>query len=230
MSFAEFWTFRLSVRIPAVSSTNYRASYRHNVIKTDSSDTSASSSSSSSSSSTSRFNPYRFTSSTGDRQILPFYHPIKAPVPPETEIPVIPSLMAEACGSKIITGGVMGAVIGVGMGIFMGAMGDVSPIQIINGREVPQAPLREQMRAALKSTAGKAGGWARSFGILTALFGGVECVIEKYRAKHDVWNPALSGCIVGATLAAKGGPGPACFGCVGFGGFSLVVDKILGPH
>lgn len=27
----------------------------------------------------------------------------------------------------------MGAVMGVGMGLFMGAMGDVSPIQIIQG-------------------------------------------------------------------------------------------------
>ena len=116
-------------------------------------------------------------------------------------------MLPEACGSKIIAGGVMGAIIGVAMGVFMGAMGDVSPIQIVNGREVPQAPLREQMRAALKATASKAGGWARNFGVLTALFGGVECVIEKYRAKHDVWNPAVSGCIVGATLAAKGGPG-----------------------
>ena len=202
----------------------------NSVIKMDTPDASTSSSSSSSPSSSSRFSPYRSNTSTGDRQILPFYSPIRAPIPPETEVPVIPSLMAEACGSKIITGGVMGSVIGVAMGIFMGAMGDVSPIQIINGREVPQAPLREQMRAAFKATAGKAGGWARSFGILTALFGGVECVIEKYRAKHDVWNPAISGCIVGATLAAKGGPAPACFGCVGFGGFSLVVDKILGPH
>jgi len=28
----------------------------------------------------------------------------------------------------------MGAVMGVGMGLFMGAMGDVSPIQIIQGQ------------------------------------------------------------------------------------------------
>ena len=27
-----------------------------------------------------------------------------------------------------------------------------------------------------------------------------------------------------------GGPTAACFGCVGFAGFSLVVDKIMGPH
>ena len=185
--------------------------------------------SSSSSKSTFSYNPYRHTAN-GDRLVLPFYKPLNIPPSKETEIQVIPSLMTEACGTKIITGGAMGAVIGVAMGIFMGAMGDVSPIQIVNGREVPQAPLREQMRAAFKSTAGKACGWAKSFGILTALFGGVECVVEKYRAKHDVWNPAISGCIVGATLAAQGGPAAACFGCAGFGGFSLVVDKIMGPH
>lgn len=112
----------------------------------------------------------------------------------------------------------------------MGAMGDVSPIQVISGREVPQAPVREQLRQALKATATKSSGWAKSFGVLTALFGGVDCLIEKYRGKHDIWNPVLSGCAVGATLSAKGGPGAACIGCVGFAGFSFVVDKIMGPH
>ena len=92
------------------------------------------------------------------------------------------------------------------MGIFMGAMSDPSPIEVVNGREVPQKLLREQMRAAYKATGSKSYGWAKSFAILTALFGGVECIIEKYRGKHDVWNPVLSGCAVGATLSAKSGP------------------------
>jgi mitochondrial import inner membrane translocase subunit TIM22 len=132
------------------------------------------------------------------RLILPFYRQVQIPEGKLTEVPVIPSILVETCGSEITSGGLIGAV--------FGAMGDVSPIQTVKGREVPQAPLREQMRAAFKSTGGKVSGWARNFGILTALFGGVECVIEKYRAKHDVWNPVLSGCIVGGTLAAKGGP------------------------
>lgn len=150
-------------------------------------------------------NPYG--TSENSRFMLPFYREIRPPEPKEAiSVPVIPSLLPEACGTKILTGGVMGAVIGIGLGAFMGAMGDVSPIQIIQGREVPAAPLREQMRGAFKSTAAKTGGWAKSFGILTALFGGVECVVEKYRAKHDVWNPVISGCVVGATLSAKGGP------------------------
>jgi hypothetical protein len=84
---------------------------------------------------------------------LPFFCAIRLP-PGPNEIPIIPSLVAEACGMKIITGdesilpetciyhltksnyyegGMMGAVMGVGMGLFMGAMGDVSPIQIIQG-------------------------------------------------------------------------------------------------
>lgn len=160
---------------------------------------------------------------------LPYFQQIRLP-PGPPEVPILPSLVQESCGFKIITGGVMGAVLGVGLGVFMGAMGDVSPIQVLHGKEVPQAPLREQMRSAFKATATKSVGWAKNFGVLTALFGGVDCVIEKYRGKHDVWNPVLSGCVVGATLSANGGPAAACMGCAGFAAFSIVVDKIMGTH
>ena len=95
---------------------------------------------------------------------------------------------------------------GAALGLFFGAMGDNSPIQVIQGREVPQAPIREQIRISYKSTFSRMSGNARTFGVISALFGGVECVIEKYRAKHDVWNPVVSGCIVGATVSASGGP------------------------
>ncbi len=124
----------------------------------------------------------------------------------------------------------MCSIMAIGLGIFMGAMGDVSPIQVLHGKEVPQAPLREQVRAAFKSTVSKSAGWAKTFGVLSALFGGVECLIEKQRAKHDVWNPVISGCVVGATLSAKAGPAAACAGCAGFAGFSFLVDKIMGTH
>ena len=114
---------------------------------------------------------------------LPFFRPIYLPPPPE-EVPILPTLVQESCGFKIVTGAMMGSVLGVGLGLFMGAMGDVSAIQVVSGREVPPAPVREQLRAAFKATAQKAGGWARNFGIITAVFGGVDCVIEKYRGKR----------------------------------------------
>lgn len=161
---------------------------------------------------------------------LPFCKQIRLPKPPE-EMPINQTLLMESCASKIIMGGVMGAVMGVALGTFLGAMGgDVSAIQVVKGREVPQPPVRESIRAGVKSLAAKSSGFARSFGVLTALFGGVECIIEKYRAKHDVWNPVLSGCVVGAALSAKAGPVAACAGCAGFAGFSAIADKIMGPH
>lgn len=36
------------------------------------------------------------------------------------------------------------------------------------------------------------------------LFSGNECVIEKYRAKHDRWNAVLAGCSTGGLMAAPG--------------------------
>jgi mitochondrial import inner membrane translocase subunit TIM22 len=69
-------------------------------------------------------------------------------------------------------------------GMFLGAMGDMQPISMINGREVPQPPLREQARAAYLSTATRSLGLARNFASFSAIFMGSECVIEKMRGKH----------------------------------------------
>jgi hypothetical protein len=40
---------------------------------------------------------------------------------------------------------IAGAGMGFLFGMFLGAMGDMQPISMINGREVPQPPLREQV-------------------------------------------------------------------------------------
>lgn len=44
-----------------------------------------------------------------------------------------------------------GAGMGFFLGLFLGAMGDMQPMRIINGREVPQAPLREQVPTILEA-------------------------------------------------------------------------------
>ncbi len=80
------------------------------------------------------------------------------------EPPVDPGALMNSCASKTIMGAVMGGGMGFMMGIFLGAMSDMSPINVSQGREVPQGPIREQLRQAFKQTGAKSFGWARNFG------------------------------------------------------------------
>lgn len=46
-----------------------------------------------------------------------------------------------------------GGVMGLGMGVFLGAMSDMTPpVTVYKGKEVPQAPIKEQARAVLRQT------------------------------------------------------------------------------
>ena len=66
--------------------------------------------------------------------------------------------------------------------------------------------------------------------MLSGVFSGSECVIEKWRGKHDVMNQVLSGCFAGAAISAKSGPLMMCGGCAGFAAFSVAAEAIMGPH
>ena len=120
---------------------------------------------------------------------------------------------------------------GLLMGVFLGAMSDTTPpVQVIGGKDVPQAPLREQLRVTARATAEKSLYWCRNFAFITGVFGGTDCLVEKYRGKHDVWNSVASGCITGAALQAKQGPQAAALGCGGFAIFSLGIEQIMGHY
>lgn len=69
--------------------------------------------------------------------------------------------------------------------------------------------------------------YAKGFGMMGALFSGSECVIEKFRAKHDMYNSIYAGCSAGAILAHSGGPKAMCIGCASFAAFSAAIDKFL---
>ena len=117
---------------------------------------------------------------------------------------------------------------GLLLGVFLGAMSDMTPpVTIINGKDVPQAPLKEQMATTMRATAEKSLYWCRQFAFITGVFGGSECLVEKFRGKHDVWNEVVSGCVTGAALQAKSGPTAAMMGCGGFAAFSLVLHPLM---
>jgi import inner membrane translocase subunit TIM22 len=99
-----------------------------------------------------------------------------------------------------------------------------------SGKEPPQAPIIDQMRVSYRAVGKRALGMGASFATITCVFTGIECIVEKYRAKHDMLNGAVSGCAAGAAMSAKSGPTAACMGCVGFAAFSVAIEAIMGPH
>ena len=70
--------------------------------------------------------------------------------------------------------------------------------------------------------------YAKGFGAMGALFAGSECVIEKMRARHDMYNSIYAGCTTGALLAHSGGPKAMCIGCASFAAFSALIDRFMG--
>lgn len=163
------------------------------------------------------------------RQALPYFLPWR----PSSggEAPPNFDWVTNSCGGKAAVGTIGGGAMGLLMGVFLGAMSDTAPpVQVIAGREVPQAPMREQLRTTMRATGEKSLYWCRNFAFITGVFGGSECLVEKYRGKHDVWNSVASGCITGAALQAKSGPQAAAVGCGGFAAFSLVIDSFMGHY
>jgi import inner membrane translocase subunit TIM22 len=164
------------------------------------------------------------------RKSLPYFLPWNQTAGP-SELPPDFSWMTNSCGGKAAIGVFGGGVMGLLMGVFLGAMSDATPpVQVIGGKDVPQAPMKEQIRVTFRATAEKSLYWCRNFAFITGVFGGSECLVEKYRGKHDVWNSVASGCITGAALQAKQGPQAAAMGCGGFAAFSLVIDSFMGHY
>ena len=164
------------------------------------------------------------------KYFMPYPLPFRATAGPD-QPPMDYQWLTESCGIKSAIGVVGGGAMGLVMGVFLGAMSDMTPpVTVLNGKEVPQAPLKEQMRTTLRATAEKSLYWSRNFAFITGVFGGSDCLVEKYRGTHDVWNSVLSGCITGAAMQAKQGPQAAAMGCGGFAAFSLVIDKVMGHH
>lgn len=56
----------------------------------------------------------------------------------------------------------------------------------------------------------KSRSYAKGFAGMGFLYSGTECMIERYRAKHDAVNATLAGCATGGLMAAPGRRGCTC--------------------
>lgn len=70
-------------------------------------------------------------------------------------------------------------------------------------------PTRVVLRETWQLMKEKSRSYSKGFAGMGFLYSGTECLIEKYRAKHDKWNTTLAGCATGGLMAAPGAEGGA---------------------
>ncbi|GFR50859.1 hypothetical protein Agub_g13144 [Astrephomene gubernaculifera] len=127
------------------------------------------------------------------------------------------------CLIKSALSGLMGGVAGLAFGLFTSSMEnahggmDTMP-------DVGEKPTRVVLREMFQNMKSKSVSYAKGFAVMGALYSINECVIEKWRGKHDKVNPALAGCATGAMLAHSAGPQAMCFGCASFAAFSTAIE------
>lgn len=131
------------------------------------------------------------------------------------------------CFLRTVMSGVMGGGLGIVFGLFTssleGATGPMTP----DATSVETRKAREVLAEMIRNTRRKSWSYAKAFAAMGALFAGSECVVEKYRAKHDTYNSAYAGCFTGGVLAHNGGPKMMCIGCASFAAFSVVIDRFF---
>ncbi|KAG5652842.1 hypothetical protein H0H81_003404 [Sphagnurus paluster] len=165
---------------------------------------------------------------------VPIYAPGKEPLPPgftEEDRAALQqtkkwegyaAMAMESCAVKTVLAGGAGFGIGAFFSLMSASFAYEDPL------------LRQQTQAGMKTTQ-KArevfkemgrGMWTsgKGFGKVGALFAGIECVIESYRAKNDIWNSVSSGFVAGGVLARNSGPKAAVGGGLAFAAFSAVID------
>ncbi|KAE9046711.1 hypothetical protein PR003_g1612 [Phytophthora rubi] len=136
----------------------------------------------------------------------------------------------ESCWKRSVVACVAGAAMGVGLGTFLGTF------EGAHG-ELVGRNMREQLYNGLSKSI-KAGYvrsiyFSKEFAMVGSIFAGVECVIERERAAHDILNPLLAGGVSGGALGAWAArsSGPKLLvqntvkGAAGFAVMAVVFEK-----
>lgn len=133
----------------------------------------------------------------------------------------------ESCVAKSIMAGGAGFALGGAFGLFMSSMAYDTPLSP-QGQEMSKLPVKEQLRRGLKDMGSRSYSSAKNFMIIGAAYSGTECAVESLRAKNDLTNSVVAGCITGGALAYKAGPQAALLGCGGFAAFSTAIGRSIG--
>ena len=132
----------------------------------------------------------------------------------------------ESCLAKSIMSGGAGFALGGAFGLFMSSMAYDTPLSA-QGQQLTSLPWKQQLRAGLKDMGSRSYSSAKNFAMIGALYSGTECCVEGLRAKNDLTNSAVAGCLTGGALGVRAGPSAAALGCAGFAAFSTAIDAYM---
>nr|GAT57858.1 predicted protein [Mycena chlorophos] len=134
-------------------------------------------------------------------------------------------LMSEAmqysCPAKAVMAGVGGLALGGVFSLMSASMSYEDPMMRANQAAGQRA------RDILRETGKTMWSTGKSFGKVGVVFSSVECVIESYRAKNDLWNSVSGGFVTGGILARNAGPKAAFGGGLAFAAFSTAIDAFM---
>ncbi|KAI0819772.1 mitochondrial import inner membrane translocase subunit TIM22 [Trametes gibbosa] len=127
----------------------------------------------------------------------------------------------ESCVAKTIIAGGGGFAIGAFFSLMSSSFAYEDPLlrQNLSTQQKAREIFKEMGRGMYRS--------GKGFGKVGALFAGIECVIESYRARNDMVNPVAAGFVAGGILARNSGPKAVFGGGLAFAAFSAAIDLFL---
>ncbi|KAK4689721.1 hypothetical protein P7C73_g376, partial [Tremellales sp. Uapishka_1] len=171
--------------------------------------------------------------STTPPLLAPIYLPGQEPFPPGTtpsereefaqmqSYTKMMNLAMESCVFKVVLSG--GA--GFGLGAFFSLMSATFAYEDPLTRASNQVKgTRAQTVFIFKEMGRNMWSSGKGFAKVGAIYSGVECCIEGYRAKNDITNAVSAGFLAGAILAFRSGPKAMIGGGAAFAGFSGAID------
>lgn len=148
------------------------------------------------------------------------------PQQPDFKMPSFEDIKAQEMMDNCAVRSLLSLVAGGGFGLFMGMLLGALDTPM----HVEQMSAKQQFIQTARQMGSRSLSSAKAFAIMGAIFSGTECVVEKARAKHDMKNTAIAGCVTGGAISARAGAKAACFGCAGFAAFSVLIEKVMSRH
>ncbi|KAJ7686534.1 mitochondrial import inner membrane translocase subunit TIM22 [Mycena rosella] len=132
--------------------------------------------------------------------------------------------MAEAmtsCPAKTVMAGGAGLALGMVFSLMTASMAYEDPLL----RQ--HAGTAQRARDILRDTGKTMWTSGKSFGKVGAIYSSIECVIESYRGRNDLYNSVGAGFLSGGVLARASGPKAAFGGGLAFAAFSCAIDMFM---